>query len=204
MRKTLFTLIALPFLALANDQLEKEIDSCKSLTDSTQRLACYDKIFEKKTESSIDKNAMGKWFVQQGVSPVDDSKSVTIRLNADRPINARYNLITPHLYIRCKENVTELYIDFDTFLRSNDLTPITRIDSEKAVSNRRWNISNDHKAIFYPSTRSKKTTDFIKDLIGKNKLFIQVTPYGESAVNTTFTLTGLDEAIKPLRETCGW
>ncbi|EEK2974700.1 hypothetical protein P700_16170 [Salmonella enterica subsp. enterica serovar Newport str. CVM75_1280] len=76
---------------------------------------------------------------------------------------------------------------------------IYRIDKQKAV-NKTWLISTDTKAVFY----NGKVIDFIKRLESGQKLFAQITPYNESPVNTTFNLSGLSEAIKPLQESCGW
>jgi type VI secretion system protein VasI len=207
MKKTLFILSIFPFLALANDSLDKKIDTCKSMTDSKQRLSCYDSLFERKVEVKSDENNMGKWVVTEDVSPIDDSKTVMLTLDADTPIQVRYGEKTPYLVIRCKEKITEMYIGFDTFLGSNTIYPTTRIDSEKAVSNMKWSIATNHSSMFYHSSNNKtsvKITDFLKNLQTKNKYFVQVTPYSENPVNTTFTITGLDEAIKPLRAACGW
>jgi len=35
-------------------------------------------------------------------------------------------------------------------------------------------------------------------------LYIEATPVNENTVNATFDIAGLSEAIKPLRESCGW
>lgn len=207
MRKTLFVLFVFPFLAIANDGFEKKIELCKSMADSTQRLSCYDNLFERKIESKSDEKITGKWVIKEEISPIDDSKTVTIILEADTPIQTRYNKSTPYLVIRCQENETEMYIGFNTFLGSNAIYPTTRIDSEKAVSDVKWDISNSNKAMFYNGSNNKqyvKVTDFLKKLQTKNKFFVQVIPYSENAVNTTFTIKGLDEAIKPLRSACNW
>jgi len=128
---------------------------------------------------------------------------VYLELIADSPISSGYKKSIPSLHIRCKEKQTDFFIDFDVFLGSDSITPTTRIDSEKAIKNLIWALSTDHNAMFYNGS-SKKVIAFIKSLINKNKLFVQVTPYSESPVNTTFDLTGLDEAIKPLRAACNW
>ncbi|HHD81926.1 MAG TPA: hypothetical protein ENK94_01905, partial [Campylobacterales bacterium] len=64
---------------------------------------------------------------------------------------------------------------------------------------KRWSISTDHEATFPP-----KSIGFTKDLIKHDKLLVQLTPYGDSPVMTTFDIGGLEEAIKPLRKACNW
>lgn len=205
MKKILLLIFLVPVIANAN--IDAKVDTCKSMTDSNQRLSCYDNLFERKIKSKSDEKTTGKWVVEEEISPIDDSKTVTLMLNADSPIQVRYTKSTPYLVIRCKENKTEMYIGFNTFLGSNTIYPTTRIDSEKAVSDMKWSISTNHKAMFYDGSNYKgyvKVTDYIKKLQTKNKYFVQVTPYSENTVNTTFTIIGLDKAIEPLREACGW
>jgi type VI secretion system protein VasI len=47
---------------------------------------------------------------------------------------------------------------------------------------------------------------FIKQLIGADELLIRVRPINQSdtPIELEFSLVGLDEAIAPLRESCGW
>lgn len=207
MKKILLILVLFSYLALADEEVEKKIAVCQSVTDPQQRLSCYDTLFQRKTELKANDSPTGNWLVKENVSPIDDSKTITLILDADQPIEARYAQKIPKLIVRCKAAETELYIYFDVFLGSNTLYPITRIDTEKAVSDMKWDISTNHKAIFYNGNTAKNyvtVIDFLTKLQTKNKYFIQITPYGESPVHTTFTLTGLSEAMKPFKDDCGW
>lgn len=35
-------------------------------------------------------------------------------------------------------------------------------------------------------------------------MIVRFTPFNESPVTAKFNITGLEEAIKPLRDSCGW
>ncbi|WP_455428303.1 hypothetical protein [Dryocola sp. LX212] len=35
-------------------------------------------------------------------------------------------------------------------------------------------------------------------------MYVQITPYNESPVQTTFDLAGLSEALMPLQKACAW
>lgn len=205
MKKKLLVLL-LPIIftdfAFAKSLLISTIGSCKSINDNEQRLACYDAAFEVNT-SVVETNSESKWVITDEVSPIDDSKTVILSLKSDSPIKSDFSKVTPKLYIICKERKTNFIIDFDMFLSTDDIKPITRIDSDKAVNGVEWYISTDYKALFYPGSQ-KKINEFIKTLKDKKKFFIQVTPFSKGSVNTTFDLTGLDEAIKPVREACNW
>ena len=205
MKKKLLVLL-LPIIftdfAFAESLSISTIGSCKSINDNNQRLACYDAAFEVNT-SVVETNSKSKWVIIEDVSPIDDSKTVMLSLKSDSPIKSDFSQVIPTLNIQCKERETDFYINFNIFLSTHDIKPITRIDSDKAVNGVEWYISTDYKALFYPGSQ-KKINEFIKTLKDKKKFFIQVTPFSKGSVNTTFDLTGLDEAIKPVREACNW
>ena len=98
---------------------------------------------------------------------------------------------------RCKSNKTELYINWDSYL-GRDAYVLTRVGSEKA-SKQEWGISTDSKATF-----RNKPIAFIKKMMTSNKLVAQVTPYNENPITAIFDTSGLENAVKPLRETCNW
>ena len=205
MKKKLLVLL-LPIIftdfAFAESLSISTIGSCKSINDNEQRLACYDAAFEVNT-SVVETNSKSKWVITEEVSPIDDSKTVMLSLKSDSPIKSDFSQVIPTLNIQCKERETDFYINFNIFLSTHDIKPITRIDSDKAVNGVEWYISTDYKALFYPGSQ-KKINEFIKTLKDKKKFFIQVTPFSKGSVNTTFDLIGLDEAIKPVREACNW
>lgn len=203
-KKLLVLLLPIIFtdIAFAESLSISTIGSCKSINDNEQRLACYDAAFEVNT-SVVETNSKSKWVITEEVSPIDDSKTVMLSLKSDSPIKSDFSQVIPTLNIQCKERETDFYINFNIFLSTHDIKPITRIDSDKAVNGVEWYISTDYKALFYPGSQ-KKINEFIKTLIDKKKFFIQVTPFSKGSVNTTFDLTGLDEAIKPVREACNW
>lgn len=142
----------------------------------------------------------GNWKVDIKTSPIDDSKNVVISVNGNDSFRSSFgNVINPTLYIACRENKTELFIDWDVYLGLSETSMIHRIDKQKAIK-REWSISTNTKAVFYDGN----VIDFIRKLQNGNQLFAQITPYGESPVSTTFNLNGLSEVIKPLQESCNW
>lgn len=168
------------------------VDEVKS--EYTQRLNSSVSINE-------DVGGVGKWRVSQSVSPIDDTLNVYLALRAEAPIVARYgNKVTPRLYLRCSEGRTQLFVDYSFFITTQEVYPTIRIDKDQAITGEVWSMSSDHEAIF----KEGNIPEFIHSLIGKNQLFIKVTPYGESPVDTVFDLRGIEEAIKPLRSACKW
>lgn len=76
-----------------------------------------------------------------------------------------------------------------------------RLDKEKAKTIP-MEVSNGHKAIGLWS--GSKSIPLIKEMFGHDKMIVQITPYQKGPVTMEFTIKGLEEAIKPLREACGW
>jgi type VI secretion system protein VasI len=52
--------------------------------------------------------------------------------------------------------------------------------------------------------RGGRSIPEIKRLFGGKKLIARMTPYSENPFTATFNITGLEEAIEPLRKACHW
>ena len=74
-----------------------------------------------------------------------------------------------------------------------------RVDKRPAV-NMRLIKSNDHTALSIQSG----TIAFIKTLYGGSTLFVRATPFSHNEVSGEFNISGLQEAITPLRRACAW
>jgi len=188
-----------------NDNNSKHL--CQTIQDNQQRLNCYDKLYQTQEKEKKIINYEGhkkSWQMTEGISPIDDSKIVTLFIEADIPINFKYKSKTPVLYLRCKQKETSIFINFNTFFGTDIVFPVTRIDSERAITSQAWKVSANYQSISYRELNDKKTTDLIKTLLNKQKYFVLVTPNGETPLNATFSLDGLEQAIEPLRQACEW
>jgi type VI secretion system protein VasI len=189
--------------ASAESNVPEQLAQCQNIAEDAQRLGCFDQIGKSKDAAKIENaepQSVGKWEVSTDKSPIDDSKNVFVYLSAEDQIRGQFHqAITPSLAIVCREKKTDLYIDWSTFLGIESTRVLTRLDTKKATT-RSWLLSTNNKATFY----SGQTIAFIKELMKSEKIFVQVTPYGDNAAQTTFDLTGLSNAIKPLREACKW
>jgi len=45
---------------------------------------------------------------------------------------------------------------------------------------------------------------FVKQMLGRDRMIVRITPYNESPVMMEFTIAGLQKDIATLRETCKW
>ncbi len=76
-----------------------------------------------------------------------------------------------------------------------------RVDKLPAQT-KRFRESNNHESLGLWS--GKSAIPFLKELFGHDRLFVRATPHSESPLEASFDITGLEKAIEPLREACGW
>lgn len=185
---------------------DEHIRGCARLSqDDTARLACFDRLAKQiSPPKAVATGDKGKWGTGFGKSEMDDSRTVVLTLVADRDIRAWPNrTVRPALVIRCQENSTEAY--FRTGVKANpevgnynSATVRIRVDQEP-VQSYSMSESTDGEALFVPQPIGK-----IKQWIGKDKITFSFTPYNSDPQLTTFTITGIGNALQPLRETCKW
>lgn len=186
---------------LSAQEIEKRIAKCALLKGALERVECYDQIAKNYNLDGPQTVATtitgtGAWQVSVKTNPLDDTKTVILTLKA-KGARSKYGE-SIYLGLRCKSNTTQVYIRWNDYLGSEaDVT--TRVGTKRAKT-KRWSISTDSQATFYP----KNYIAFIKELLAVDKFVAQVTPYNENPVTVEFDLTGLGNAIRPLRETCGW
>ncbi|EHA1081806.1 TPA: type VI secretion system-associated protein TagO [Photobacterium damselae] len=182
-------------------ELNKEVASCASIKGELARLDCYDALAKKhkldqpQTVIGIESVGIGKWDLSEKVNPIDDSKTVTLFLEATTGQNKWNQKV--YLVARCQSNKTDVYIGWNDYLGSK-ASVLTRIGSNKAVTSS-WSLSTDSKATFH-----RKPIAFLKKMEKSNSLIAQITPYNENPLTAVFDTTGLSKALVPLKETCNW
>ena len=200
----LITLNILPCLSFAQDIPKKEYAKCSLIKNGVERLACFDKISKK---YSLDKPALsttskGNWVGTTETSPIDDSTNVYIGVLGEQEFKGWLKTHRPYLTLRCKENVTDVLVKTgmapDVEYGHDRATATLRYDKEKAFKLRMFKSTNG-EALFFPSSISN-----IKKMRKHQTLLFQFTPYNSNPTMTTFNISGLSEAIKPLRKNCKW
>lgn len=182
--------------AIASD-IEQEIKICSKIENSIERLDCYDKIVKDNTKNTV--TTSDNWTIQKGKSKFTDTEQIYLITEATKPIKSMFGQnIFPILILRCQDNKTDVIIDWDTFLGIESVKVTERIDKEK-VQTTDWSISTDNKATF-----RRQPIKFIKRMLNKEKLLVQVVPYGENPVTTEFNIHGLENIIEPLQKMCNW
>ncbi|MDR0274124.1 MAG: type VI secretion protein [Burkholderiaceae bacterium] len=190
---------------LARADVNSDMARCAAESNGVKRLECFDSIVHRLGLSSPRSatNTVSKWRVDKETSRMDDSTNVMVSLEAESNISGwPSKTYTPSLVLRCKEKKTEVYIvtgmSPQVEYGTNGATVTLRFDKDKATKIQ-TSKSTDGQALFFGQSVS-----FIKNMIGHSTLLFEFVPFNSSPAMTTFDLKGIEEAIKPLRETCKW
>ncbi len=144
------------------------------------------------------------WEVIEGKSAFDDSPTVAAIKEAEATYTNRYGRSgRANLQIVCEENRTALALVLPELYTSDNgnLGRVTfRVDAassfeEGAIS------ANDHGSLALLGGDAIRT---IRKMLGGEKLLVRLLTVNESAKTIEFSVSGIDEAVSPVREACGW
>lgn len=89
-----------------------------------------------------------------------------------------------------------------TSSRYNDYGDVTyRLDDAPARTKGFTESTNNRSLGLW---RGNQAIPFAKEMLDHDEMLVRMTPYGESAVTARFRISGLREAIAPLRAACAW
>ncbi len=174
-------------IALANDT------QCSTIKSEKERLSCYDSMASSNKNDNV---GTGDWIIKDQINPINDTKSVIVGLRPHTGKNKYGN--APALMFRCINGETDALVAWHAFISNKETNVTTRIGDDEAET-LTWRISRDYKQTGHP-----KPIEFIREVMKADKLVIQVSPYSDSSITTIYDTTGLENAIKPLRDVCDW
>jgi type VI secretion system protein VasI len=147
---------------------------------------------------------IGRWSVSEAQSPMDDSKTVMLGLDADAPIQAWLETPTPSLWIRCKEHKTSVYIYTGSptspeYGEYGTAKVRIRFDKGAAVT-QRWTLTTDSKGLVAPAG----AVALARRVANAETMIFQFTPHNASPATATFMVKGLKEKLPLVAQACGW
>lgn len=178
--------------------------NCPAIENDLDRLACYDKEAGRTPMQEADVD--GVWIVETQKSEFKDTTDVFLRVASEKPVQCGQFRGPSHitLFLRCMENTTAIMIYGDCHFASGFRgygKVEYRIDDQTAGA-RNFEASTDSEALGLWS--GGRSIPFIRNLFGGKQLLLRATPFNQSPISMKFNITGLEEAITPLRESCGW
>jgi type VI secretion system protein VasI len=187
--------------------LRRDLAHCADISPSRERLDCYDHLAAPRPAAPSAGAVVpdvpadtGNWRTNVSVSPIDDSRTVVLSLEGERPIRGWLNKeVTPKLVIQCKEKKTYVYVETGMTDAGEGTPARFRLDRDQARSGR-WLNSTDKEAVFFEGA----AVPLIKQLASHKKMFFEIIPYNSSATDTDFILHGLAGALGPLKDACNW
>lgn len=206
MKRLMVAALVLGFAHTANAQ-----HTCSVFDDAAIRLACYDNAFPRPVEENAEETAeapkrTGPWLTDIEKSEFKDTTDVfMITASKGRTQCKTGGKIQPiALHLRCMENTTAIVISGDCHLTSGHggygVVDI-RIDDDNSFQES-MEASTTGAALGHWAGGT--SIPLIKRLLGAESVLMRFTPYGMNPKTVEFDVSGLDEAIKPLRESCGW
>lgn len=195
---------ALVFYNSVASELSDEFAKCAALDNTLTRGECYDALAKSQGLNTVTEvtQGYGKWRLETDTSQFDDSRTVYLTLDADKKIQiSPHDSVLPTMFLRCRENTTAAFVNYDHFLGSDDIRVEYRIDKLPSIKDT-WFISSDHNAAGL--WRGMSAIPFIRRLVDKNQLVIRLTPYSQSPAVVSFDISGLREPLSELAKTCNW
>ena len=216
MHSTFFVLLASSALLatpLAAQNAPPSISHCHLLQGTDSRLACYDTATgylaseEDETTGSLAAEPETpeprglQWRISTEISALDGRSDVWLSIPSEntqrdqigRPDRAR-------LWVRCMQNSTSLFVTFNDFTPDNQNVRY-RIDD--GSPNSIWMVHmQGGEGIGLWSGRN--AIPFIRRLFDRSTLVIGYRSYSNNSLEFEFNISGLQNRIDPLAESCEW
>jgi type VI secretion system protein VasI len=161
---------------------------------------CFDSETRAAEADAGEKIFIGLWRVSDSKSANDDRPQISLMLDSENTVEAGFGnrQVRPSLTIRCRENKTEVFIDWDQFLGSDEAYIRYRIGST-AAQEELWGVSPDNEAAF-----ADRPLPFIRDLLTADSLLVETLPHLRNIARAQFDVRGLSNVIEHVQKACNW
>lgn len=183
---------------------------CSKIKTDAERLACFDNT-SKPNESPVSDGQKSLWSLFTVPSKWDDSVHYGVNLLSDNQIDEGVNDNKyGKILIFCVAQNTGLFFTIaDLSTNTNDLLASHgdvgfvryRLDKEQ-VKTIEMDLGETERVIGFWS--KEQSIPFIKEMFGHDKMLVELKRYNGTKETLEFSINGLQEAIKPVRQECKW
>lgn len=104
------------------------------------------------------------------------------------------------IQIECRNGVSYVFLHFDQVMSGRGQSIAYRVDT--GTPKRTWMTNSTDFKAFGMSGRAAVL--FAQELIDGKRLHVRATPYNSGAIELTFEIDGLRDAVKDVAEACKW
>lgn len=190
-------------------KLTEQLQVCADMKDRALRLRCYDEEITKlglmeKQDMLSERQRIETYGFWQVLSEKDQLGVETIYLTIS-PYNEMAAAIlrakNPTFNIRCRQGVTDAYIDWKSVLNGRrgsvkELQVYTKIDSDPDKVEW-WSLSTDGFAAFAPDS-----VKMVQSIRNKERLIVRLTPVDYNAETMAFEIKDFERALDIMVKRC--
>lgn len=198
---------SVPFLFLAavvapqaGEVKAEEIADCAAIKTAVERLACYDRLARERAGRAGN---VGVWTLDETPSRINpdatDLDLWTRSVNAVPGPGGGH--VRPVLLLQCRQGEFAVVFDFGQFVGGGAARIEYRIGNGAVLSGD-VTVAPDHRR--FGVWERDRAVGFIRALFGQPQLRLRVAPPVGDPLLAAFDLTGLEETIVPLQESCTW
>ncbi|WP_404405440.1 type VI secretion system-associated protein TagO [Pelagibacterium halotolerans] len=184
-------------------------EQCAAIGPASERLDCYDSIFRSGRFSGGNEEGnpeMGLWASGVEVSQIEGTERPFASLESEQLIPAQPRGRAPaRLTILCQDEQPVVQFSFAGQFMGTETSRsglITIQFDRQPPRSQSLDLSGDRTALGFFSEDDARA--FIDRLLVTNRLIVRAQPQGERSVTVSFQIEGIEQALQPVREACGW
>lgn len=142
--------------------------------------------------------APGQWDVSTEPSASGGTNAYAL-LAANETVRGETGPTRPTLALRCEDGVTDVYIAWNLALGDGAIGVRTGF-ANGAVADELWALSTDGRTTFH----NGDAVALIRAWMRHEQVQVGLTPLGSAFASVSFTLAGIDDAVRPIQSACAW
>ncbi|MGO4722434.1 MULTISPECIES: type VI secretion system-associated protein TagO [unclassified Inquilinus] len=182
------------------------VQACRDKLADDARLACFDDLGGKILgiqPPKADVAGTGKWQVSTDTDALTGTPTIVLGLpSSNKAPNSIGRSDEALLLTTCRKGRTDLFVQWPSYLGSTEQIAVRYRLDDGAIERDSWAPATSGRAAGLWSDGI--AIPLIKRLLEAKKFTVAMTGRSTAEASVVFDLTGLPEAIKPLRAACKW